>query len=225
MSNRSAVLRRAVLHALRHGAMEIAFAVRFAAFALMAGGTLASIQCARADVLHSSRGENVRRPQIVTAEDLAADPAAAQPGGDDPLNSQTNLFSGSASADFSVNVPGPGDLLVQLSSINVGSWVDANLSLSLNSASSLLGSASGVTGSDLLSPLPVSGPETVFVNLTGQATGSLDLGLYSVNVVFEPQGTTVPLPGALVLLLSGLVGILGGARLGGVFALAGGTHE
>jgi len=129
---------------------------------------------------------------------------ATQPArADSLLASQTDLFTGSQSADFSVNVPGPGDLVVSLTSINVGSWVDANLTLSLDTPTSVLENAIGVTGSELLSPIAVAGPETLFLNVLGQATGSLGVGLYSVNVVFEPT-STVPLPSSAWLLLAGL---------------------
>ena len=175
----------------------------------LVGCAAVSAQAVQAAIPHPARGENVRRPQEVQAVHLAANLANA-PVPIGTLASQTNLFSGPESADFSIDVPGPGDLLVQLSSINVGSWVDADLSLSVNSATGLLESASGVTGTDLLSPLAVTGPEQLFVNLTGQATGSLDLGLYSVNVVFQPSA--VPLPSSAWLLVGGLAGLGGMLR-------------
>jgi hypothetical protein len=174
----------------------------------LVGCAVVSAQPVQAAILHPPRGQDVRRPQQVQAAHLAANLADAPLNG--ALASQTNLFSGPESADFSINVPGPGDLVVQLSSINVGSWVDADLSLSVNSATGLLETVSGVTGTDLLSPLAVTGPEQLFVNLTGQATGSLDLGLYSVNVVFQPSA--VPLPSSAWLLVAGLAGLGGMLR-------------
>ncbi|HUN74169.1 MAG TPA: VPLPA-CTERM sorting domain-containing protein [Steroidobacteraceae bacterium] len=188
---------------------------RTVAALILASCAAASMQTARAQSPRAARGQHVVRStaELVTA--LTSTPATAisRPTisdvgtGDSLLVSKSDPFSVSESVEYSASVPGPGDLIVQLSSINVGSFVDANLSLNVDSATSLLEGASGVTGTDLLSPLPVSGPETVFFNLTGQATGSLDVGLYSLNVVFEPS--TVPLPRSAWLLLAGLAGIGG----------------
>jgi hypothetical protein len=115
----------------------------------------------------------------------------------------SNMFSGSLSADFSFNVPGPGSLIVSLSSINDGSWVGADLDLSLDTPKGVLESASGISGIDQFAPIQVYGPETLFLNVLGQATGSIG-GLYSVDVAFQPSGSTVPLPSSAWLLLAGL---------------------
>jgi hypothetical protein len=159
-----------------------------------------------------SKANNVRLTRVAAAVAvLLAGAAPAHPArADSLLASDTNLFSGSQTADFSVNAPGAGDLIVSITSINVGSWLDADLTLSVDTSSSLLQSASNVTTSELLPAIPVSGPETLFLNVLGTATGSLGMGLYSVNVVFQPS--TVPLPSSAWLLLAGLAGTGGMLR-------------
>jgi hypothetical protein len=115
------------------------------------------------------------------------------------INQQSNVY------DFTA--PGPGTLTVQLEDLT---WPDPlnSLTFSLDSARSVLGwiaSAGELT-------LSITNGGSYFVDVTGDAGGALDLGLYSMQVDYYPHGATVPLPGSLVLLLSGL-GILGGARL------------
>jgi hypothetical protein len=115
------------------------------------------------------------------------------------INQQSNVYAFTA--------PGAGTLTVQLDDIV---WPTAltNLGLSINSPSSVLGSMS-VDGS---MNITVSHAGTYYANVSGQAGGPFDIGLYSLQVDFTPAGTPVPLPGAIVLLLGGL-GLLGGLRL------------
>jgi len=45
----------------------------------------------------------------------------------------------------------------------------------------------------------------IYVHWFGDASGAYDLGVYGLKVTFQPNGVTpVPLPGSLLLLLSGI---------------------
>jgi hypothetical protein len=123
----------------------------------------------------------------------------------DVLLSQSTLVINQQSDVYDFTAPGPGTLTVQLEDLT---WPDplSSLMFSLDSARSVLGwvaSAGELT-------LSMAHGGSYFVDVTGVAGGALDLGLYSLQVDWTP----VPLPAALVLMLSGL-GILGGARLVG----------
>ena len=126
----------------------------------------------------------------------------------DVLVSQSTLVINQQSNVYDLTAPGPGTLTVQLDDLT---WPDplSSLNFSLDSPRSVLGwiaSAGELT-------LSIANGGSYYVDVTGNASGGLDLGLYSLQVDFYPHGETVPLPGALLLLLSGL-GMLGGARLG-----------
>jgi hypothetical protein len=125
----------------------------------------------------------------------------------DVLLTQSTLVINQQSDVYDFTVPGPGTLTLQLDDLT---WPDplSSLMFSLDSAQSVLGwvaSAGELT-------LSMAHGGSYFVDVTGVAGGALDLGLYSLQVDFYPQGTPVPLPAAWVLMLCGL-GVLGGARL------------
>ena len=48
------------------------------------------------------------------------------------------------------------------------------------------------------------GPGTIYAHWFGDANGAYNLGVYSLEITFQPAVSTVPLPGALILLISGL---------------------
>ncbi len=131
------------------------------------------------------------------------------------LISPTELFSGSTAAGYQVNVPGPGSLFVNFSNIDYAPGVASDLSLLLVSGADVLGSLVNETGSASLPTISVSGASTLFAYVVGAATGSLNLGLYSLDVVFRPNGPSdpngppspVPLPSSIWLMLGGLAAI------------------
>jgi hypothetical protein len=145
---------------------------------------------------------------IALALGAATGPAVADTlSPEDVLLTQSTLVINQQSDVYDFTAPGPGTLTVQLEDLT---WPDplSSLMFSLDSPRSVLG---WVASAGELS-LSIAHGGSYFLDVTGSAGGALDLGLYSVQVDFYPQGTPVPLPAALVLMLSGL-GVLGGARL------------
>jgi len=123
------------------------------------------------------------------------------------LISDTTLVSGSETAVFSFEAPGPGTVSVQLTNLD---WPQALSSLSFMSA----------TASRIVSPwanadsgtwglsFQVAGPGAYFADIMAVAGGPLDLGAYSFSLNFTPAAP-VPLPASGTLLLGGLAGLIG----------------
>jgi hypothetical protein len=132
--------------------------------------------------------------------------AAAETLSTEVLLSQSTMVINQQSNVYDLTAPGPGTLSVQLEDV---AWPNplSSLTFSLDSASSVL----GWVASDGELSLSIARGGSYYVDVSGQAGGALDLGLYSLQVDFCPQNE-VPLPAALGLMLCGL-GILGGARL------------
>lgn len=135
------------------------------------------------------------------------------------LISPTELFSGQTAAGYQVNVPGPGSLFVSLSDIAYTSGVSADLTFFLTEGANVLESAIDTTASQTIFPaLSIGSASTLYAYLGGNATGPSDTGLYSLDVVFRPNGdappSPVPLPPSIWLLLGGLAGIGGVLRFG-----------
>jgi hypothetical protein len=134
--------------------------------------------------------------------------AAAEAITPQALLQQSTLVINQQSNVYTFTAPGPGTLSVQLEDILWPTPLQS-LSASIDSPGNVLGSLSAGTLN-----LTISQAGTYYADVTSQAGGPLDLGLYSMQVEFYPQGTPVPmpLPAALVLLCGGL-GVLGGLRL------------
>jgi hypothetical protein len=123
------------------------------------------------------------------------------------------LVSGTSSQTVAIPVTTPGTLTVTLENLPF----QQPLAGSLDSLSFLMSTA--------LTPLDSSwnqvsltdtqsynvGPGTYFAHITGQAGGTLDLGIYSLSVTFQ---SAVPLP-ASWMLLTGVFVLMGLARFGG----------
>ena len=118
------------------------------------------------------------------------------------------FLQGTQSFTDSFSVSSPGTLTVTLG--NVG-WPQPLSSLSL-----LVSSASGAVGPEMsagTSTFNVSSGN-VFAQWFGTAQGSLDAGVYSLEIQFQPNaGSTVPLPTSIALLLSGIALLLWQRRM------------
>jgi hypothetical protein len=119
------------------------------------------------------------------------------------LLADTTLVSGSESAVFSFNAPGPGTVSVQLTNLD---WPQALSSLSFMSttANQVLSPWSAASSSSF----QVAGSGTYFADVMAVAGGSLDLGAYSLSLTFTPAFAPVPLPSSGALLLAGVAGII-----------------
>jgi hypothetical protein len=134
--------------------------------------------------------------------------AAAESIAPEMLLQQSTLVINQQSNSYSINAPGPGTLIVQLSDVAWPTLLQS-LNLSVDSPTQVLGSLAVTGGLDLT----LASGGTYYTDVTGQAGTQLDIGVYSLEVQFLPQGATaVPLPAGLVLLLGGLA-VLGGVQL------------
>lgn len=116
------------------------------------------------------------------------------------IEDNTNLMQGSESFVDSFSVSTPGTLTISLASI---AWLDtlSDLQFSLASAGQLVGPSMGAGNESFqIQPGTYSGM------LFGDADGKYKLGLFNLEISFQPQ-SAVPLPPSLLLLLSG-VGLL-----------------
>lgn len=112
---------------------------------------------------------------------------------------RTGFLSGQQSFVLPLDISSSGTLTITLSNI---AWPESLASLNL-----VVGTANGLIGPEM-----GAGTETfnvtggrVFAQWFGTAQGPLDLGVYSLNVVFQPSGVTaVPLPASIALLASGM---------------------
>jgi hypothetical protein len=136
-------------------------------------------------------------PQLAHADSV---PAAV-------LLQQSTLVINQQSNVYAFTAPGPGTLTIDLTDVP---WLAqlSSLSFSVDSSQSVLGTMSGA--GQLTVTLSQAG--TYYADVTGQAGGPLDLGVYSLQVGFQPQVAPVPLPGAILLTLCGLA-ILGCLQL------------
>ncbi|GAC1453493.1 MAG: hypothetical protein PVSMB6_08010 [Steroidobacteraceae bacterium] len=136
-------------------------------------------------------------PQLVRADPV---PAAV-------LLQQSTLVANQQSNVYAFTAPGPGTLTINLADVP---WLAplSSLGFSVDSTQNVLGTMSG-PGQLTVN---VSQAGTYYADVTGQAGGPLDLGVYSLQVGFQPQAAPVPLPDTILLTLCGLA-MLGGLQL------------
>ncbi len=134
--------------------------------------------------------------------------AAAESIAPEMLLQQSTLVINQQSNSYAVTAPGPGTLMVQLSDVEWPTLLQS-LNLSVDSPTQVLGSLAVTGGLDLT----LASGGTYYADVTGQASAPLDVGVYSLEVQFLPQGATaVALPASLILLLSGIA-TLGAFRI------------
>lgn len=124
---------------------------------------------------------------------------------DTVLYDSSGFIQGQQSFVQSFDITTAGTLTVSLSDIP---WLDtiSNLNFFLTTASGTVGASMGA-GTESMSV----GPGMVYAHWYGDAAGTFGVGVYGIKLNFQPNGTPVPLPGTLILLLSGL-GLLFGMR-------------
>ena len=122
-------------------------------------------------------------------------PAAAA----EVLYDGAGFVQGQQSFVQSFNITGPGTLTITMSNI---AWPAplASLNVVLGTAGGLMGPEMGV-GSETFNV----NSGVIFAQWFGTAQGPLDIGVYSMKIVFQPNGTVVPLPAPILLLASGLL--------------------
>lgn len=154
------------------------------------------LQCGGAAAVGALLG-SAALPQLASADTITPE----------YLLQQSTLVINQQSNVYAFTAPGPGTLTVQLQDVV---WPTSlqSLTASIDSPSSVLGSLSAA--GDLTLNLTSAG--TYYADVMGHAGTLLNIGVYSLQVDFIPQGAPVPLPAGLGLLLSGLV-MLGGVRL------------
>lgn len=119
------------------------------------------------------------------------------------LVNQSTMIAGTFSGVYSFSTNQAGTINVRLENI---AWPErlAALNCNLYNNEGMLGSIA----TDGSLSISVTGAGTYFTHLFAQAAGALDLGVFSLQVSFDPGVTAVPLPAAAWLLLSG-IGALG----------------
>ncbi|MGB6309006.1 MAG: PEP-CTERM sorting domain-containing protein [Steroidobacteraceae bacterium] len=121
------------------------------------------------------------------------------------LYDSASFIQGQQAGMQSFDITTPGTLTVTLSDIP---WLDvvSDLTSFLTTANGVVGTSTG-SGSESFSV----GPGEIFAHWFGEASGTYDLGVIGIKIVFQAAGsaTPVPLPASLLLLLSGL-GVLFG---------------
>lgn len=109
------------------------------------------------------------------------------------------VVGASQTQTFSFTTPSAGTLDVQLADLDWPSPL-ANLALDITSDSQVIGTLSGSGARDFT----IGSAGVYYAHLTGQTTGSLDLGAYGLIAYFD-SAASVPLPASVTLLLGGLI--------------------
>ncbi len=107
------------------------------------------------------------------------------------------FIEGSQSFTTSFDITTPGTLTVSLADVP---WLDtlSNLNVFLSSTTGLV-APSMAAGSETMQVEP----GRMFAHWFGAANGQYNVGVYSLQIDFQPSTVPVPLPKGLILLLSG----------------------
>ena len=131
---------------------------------------------------------------------------------DTMLLQQTSLISGSSAVTDSFTAPTAGTVTVQLSNLNWPTRLSA-LSFAATTGSQVMSAWSWSELAGNVQSFQV-GAGTYFAHITGQATGLLNLGLYSLSITFKASDAPpVPLPASDWLLVGGMFVLAGASRL------------
>ncbi len=122
------------------------------------------------------------------------------------LLADTTLVSGSQSAVFSFQAPGPGTLSVEITNVDWPQMLSSLSFMATNGSQVLASWSDTVSQSQGSLSFQVAGGR-YFADIMATAGGTLDLGVYSLCIQFKPT-SPVPLPATAVLLLTGLLAAL-----------------
>jgi hypothetical protein len=134
---------------------------------------------------------------VIAIAFLVGAPAAR--ASDVTLLDTVGFIRGSQVFSDAINVTSAGRLTITLADVP---WLDTLQSLNCF-LSAPGGGIIGQAQNGLSEAVDVQ-PGTFYVNWFGQAAGPLSLGAYSLSVHLQPAALPVPLPPALLVLLSGL---------------------
>jgi hypothetical protein len=125
---------------------------------------------------------------------------------DTVLYDGVGFVQGNQSFVDSFNIAAPGTLTISLSDVP---WLDtvSNFSFFLSSATGVMGSPTN-TGTESWKV----GAGNFYAHWFGDANGQFGTGVYALSISFHPDVSAVPLPAALILLLSGVGLIFGFPR-------------
>jgi hypothetical protein len=118
---------------------------------------------------------------------------------DTVLYDNSGFVQGSQSFVDSFTVTTPGTLTISLADVP---WLDtlSGLNLFLTTASGPMGASMMGAGTESMQV----GPGTFYAHWFGDANGQYKVGVYSLEIMFHPEFSAVPVPASLILLLSGL---------------------
>lgn len=141
----------------------------------------------------------LRHAAMLAVATLALAGAAREARADTILLEQSGLISGHQSFVYSFATPGSGTLSVRLSNLD---WPErlASLSFALTTATGVLHSVA--EPGDFSFDIGTAG--ALYAHVAGTAQGSLDLGLFSLRISFQPAASPVPLPAGIWMLLAGI---------------------
>ncbi len=144
---------------------------------------------------------NISKVFLAAVSALAFCSVGSSPASAEMLYDGSGFLRGTQSFSDSFYLSSPGTLTVSLTNV---AWPQQLSSLKL-----LVDSTSGMlkSGDASISPFSSSfsvSAGDVFAQWFGTAQGTLDTGVYSLNISFQPAGSPVPLPTSIALFLSGL---------------------
>jgi hypothetical protein len=131
------------------------------------------------------------------------------------LDQGVTLVSGSSSQTVALTVPSAGTLSLTLANLPLLPTAGqpdslSALSFMISTSTQALQSSWTPVTTSLTDSLKV-GPGTYFAHINGTAGGTLDLGIYSLYVTFNPS--VVPLPASGWMLLTGVFVLIGLSRV------------
>jgi hypothetical protein len=120
-------------------------------------------------------------------------------GADTVIYDSASVVDGEQGFVEPFSITTPGTLTVTISNIP---WLDVvtDLTSYLSTTNGVIGTTMYAAGTETMS----IGPGTFYAHWFGNAQGTYNEGVLGIDIQFQPSFSTVPLPGSLLLLLSGL---------------------